>query len=104
MRSLRQHICVLIPTYNNAGTIIDVVHRAYRQLHDIIVVNDGSTDATSTLLASLDIPVTVVTLAKNKGKGAALVAGFRKAKEMGFTHALTLDADGQHYPEVWVHS
>lgn len=99
MRSLRQHICVLIPTYNNAGTIIDVVHRAYRQLHDIIVVNDGSTDATSALLASLDIPVTVVTLTKNKGKGAALVAGFRKAKEMGFTHALTIDADGQHYPE-----
>lgn len=99
MRNLQQHICVLIPTYNNAGTIVDVVRRAYRQMHDVIVVNDGSTDATSALLASLDIPVTVVTLAHNKGKGAALVAGFRKAKEMGYTHALTIDADGQHYPE-----
>ena len=99
MRNSQRHICVLIPTYNNSGTILDVVHRVHRQMHDIIVVNDGSTDDTLSLLSTLDFPITLVSLARNKGKGAALVAGFRKAQEMGFTHALTIDADGQHYPE-----
>lgn len=99
MLNSQQHICALIPTYNNATTIVDVVRRVHRQMRDIIVVNDGCTDDTPALLASLDFEVTVVSLERNKGKGAALVAGFRKAKEMGFTHALTIDADGQHYPE-----
>ena len=98
--SLRnKSICALIPTYNNAGTILDVVRRTHRQLRDIIVVVDGCTDNTFELLATLDFPVTIVTYPKNKGKGGALVAGFRKAIQMGFDYALTIDADGQHYPE-----
>lgn len=99
MRNSQHHICALIPTYNNAGTILDVVRRTHHQLRDIIVVVDGCTDDTLSLLATLDFPVTIVSYPKNKGKGGALVAGFRKAKEMGFDYALTLDADGQHYPE-----
>ena len=99
MRNSQQHICALIPTYNNAGTILDVVRRTHAQLRDIIVVVDGSTDDTLALLGTLDFPITLVSYAKNKGKGGALVAGFRKAIEMGFDYALTLDADGQHYPE-----
>ena len=99
--SLRnKSICALIPTYNNAGTILDVVRRTHRQLRDIIVVADGCTDNTLELLATLDFPVTIVTYPKNKGKGGALVAGFHKAIQMGFDYALTIDADGQHYPEV----
>ena len=95
-----QHpICALIPTYNNAGTIIDVLRRVHKYMRDIIVVNDGCTDDTLALLASLDFPITIVTHERNKGKGQALVSGFRKAMEMGFEYALTLDADGQHYPE-----
>lgn len=98
--SLRnKSICALIPTYNNAGTILDVVRRTHRQLRDIIVVADGCTDNTLELLATLDFPVTIVTYPKNKGKGGALVAGFHKAIQMGFDYALTIDADGQHYPE-----
>ena len=92
-----QHpICALIPTYNNAGTIIDVLRRVHKYMRDIIVVNDGCTDDTLALLAFLDFPITIVTHERNKGKGRALVSGFRKAIEMGFEYALTLDADGQH--------
>jgi 1-acyl-sn-glycerol-3-phosphate acyltransferase len=78
---------------------LDVVRRVHRQMRDIIIVADGCTDNTLALLATLDFPVTVVSYPKNKGKGGALVAGFRKAMEMGFDFALTIDADGQHYPE-----
>ncbi|MBO4577118.1 MAG: glycosyltransferase, partial [Paludibacteraceae bacterium] len=99
MRSSQQHICALIPTYNNAGTIVDVVRRVHKHLRNIIVVVDGSTDATIDLLNALDFPVDIVSHTKNKGKGAALVSGFRKAMELGYDFALTIDADGQHYPE-----
>ena len=93
------HICALIPTFNNAGTILDVVRRVHQQMQDIIVVDDGCTDDTLSLLSTLDFPITIVSHTRNKGKGKALVSGFRKAMEMGFDYALTIDADGQHYPE-----
>ena len=92
-------ICAVIPTYNNARTLSDVILRTARHIRDIIVVVDGSTDDTLQVLSSLDEPVTVVTLDRNYGKGYALRQGFRKAVEMGFTHALTIDSDGQHFPE-----
>lgn len=98
MRSSQQ-ICVLIPTYNNAGTIADVVQRVHQYVRDIIVVVDGSTDDTIAQLQALDFSVDIVSHPKNKGKGAALVSGFRKAIELGYDFAITLDADGQHYPE-----
>ena len=93
------HICALIPTYNNAGTILDVVRRVHRQMQDIIVVDDGCTDDTLSLLSTLEFPITIVSHVRNKGKGKALSTGFRKALELGFDYALTIDADGQHYPE-----
>jgi 1-acyl-sn-glycerol-3-phosphate acyltransferase len=91
-------ICVIIPTFNNAGTIADVVRRSLLQCHDIIVVNDGSTDNTEDILHSI-AGITILTLPKNGGKGYALKQGFKKARSMGFRYAITLDADGQHYPE-----
>lgn len=99
MRASSLHICALIPTYNNRGTVVDVVRRTHRYMQDIIVVADGCTDDTLTLLQALDFPVTVVSYARNRGKGYALKQGFRKALEMGFEYVLTIDADGQHYPE-----
>ena len=99
MRSSQQHICAIIPTYNNAGTIIDVIRRVHCHLRNIIVVVDGCTDDTLSLLGELDFPVDVVKHSKNRGKGAALVSGFRRAIELGYDFALTIDADGQHYPE-----
>lgn len=99
MRVSSLHICALIPTYNNANTIIDVIRRTYKYLNDIIVVVDGCTDNTLELLSELDIPITLVSYSKNKGKGYALKQGFKKALSMGFEYALTIDSDGQHYPE-----
>ena len=93
-------ICVVIPTYNNGGTIGRVVTGALEQCRDVIVVNDGSSDATAGILGDMKAEgMTVVTLDRNSGKGAALKAGFRKALEKGFSYAITLDGDGQHYPE-----
>ena len=78
---------------------MDVVRRVHQHVRDIIVVDDGCTDDTLNLLSGLDFPLTVVSHPRNRGKGAALVSGFRKALELGFDYALTIDADGQHYPE-----
>lgn len=97
----RSHICAVIPTYNNGGAIVEVLRRVYAQMPDIIVVADGPTDSTLQLLAELgsEIPFTLVSYSRNRGKGYALKQGFRKAREMGYTHVLTIDADLQHYPE-----
>ena len=89
-------ICVVIPTYNNGGTIAAVVRDALRECRDVIVVNDGSTDNTPVELRQID-GITLVEYATNRGKGYALRAGFRRALEMGFSYAITLDGDGQHY-------
>lgn len=99
MPKCKPHICALIPTYNNASTILDVVRRTHAFLRDIIVVVDGATDNTSDLLATLDFSVSVIAYPHNQGKGAALKRGFRYALEQDFDYALTLDADGQHFPE-----
>jgi len=91
-------ICVIIPTYNNAGTIADVVHRTLAQCQDVIVVADGCTDGTLDILRGIG-GITIVSYARNAGKGTALKRGFCKALEMGFAYAITIDADGQHFPE-----
>jgi uncharacterized protein (DUF2062 family) len=99
-------ICVVIPVYNHALTVRQVVHGA-RAVLPVIVVDDGSTDATPAVLAkeqgggsdgraSSGKTLSVVTLPGNQGKAAALQAGFAHARALGFTHAITLDADGQH--------
>ena len=88
---------VIIPTYNNAGTLEDVLTRTLAQGFPVIVVDDGCTDNTKDILARFDI--TVIAHKKNLGKGAALKSAFKKALEMGFGYAVTIDSDSQHYPE-----
>lgn len=98
-RLLRERgICVVIPTYNNAGTIVDVVKRSREQCDDVIVVCDGCTDDTVARLQEM-VGITIVSYPRNGGKGVALKMGFRKALQKGFRYAITLDADGQHFPE-----
>ncbi len=98
-RLLRERgVCVVIPTYNNENTIGKVVRDTLCQCDDVIVVNDGCTDGTEEILQGID-GITIVSCPQNRGKGHALKAGFRKALDMGFAYAITLDADGQHYPE-----
>ena len=91
---LGPNICIVIPVYNHGLTVGRVVREA-KAFGPVIVVNDGSTDDTAKILAA-ESGLTVVTLAQNSGKGAALRAGFRAAEAGGFTHAITIDADGQH--------
>lgn len=88
--------CVIIPTYNNAGTILKVIDDVQHYLKNIIVVNDGSNDDTARLLSDIK-SVTIINYEKNRGKGFALKKGFLKALEMGFRYALTIDSDGQHF-------
>lgn len=93
----QQGICLLIPTYNNATTLREVLKKCMALTTDIIVVNDGSTDHTADILA--DYPfLKTLHFKENQGKGAALKAGFRLALRLGFSYALTLDSDGQHDP------
>ena len=87
--------CVIIPTYNNADTICRIIADVRKYTPHIIVVNDGCTDGTSSLLAGQE--VTLVEYSRNRGKGHALMAGFRKARALGFDYAITIDADGQHF-------
>ena len=89
--------CIIIPTYNNSRTVADVARRALTVCPDVIVVNDGSTDGTAGMLK--DVNVTILVHDRNRGKGMALKTGLRYAGGKGFTHAVTIDADGQHFPE-----
>lgn len=91
--------CILIPTYNNARTVISVVERALAMCPHVIVVNDGSTDDTAQLLQGLGSRIDVVSYPNNRGKGYALKRGLRHARQRGYQYAVTLDSDGQHQPE-----
>ena len=95
----QQNVCTIVPTYNNAATLRDVVERVLDYCEDVIVVNDGCTDGSAGILAAFGKRITVVDDGRNRGKGYALKQGFRKAKRLGFDHALTIDSDGQHFPE-----
>ncbi len=90
-------ICVIIPTYNNDGTVGDVIRDTLLYCDDVIVVDDGSNDNTESILSDIS-NITIVMHKRNCGKGCALKSGFRKALDLGFSFAITLDADGQHYP------
>lgn len=90
-------ICVLVPTYNNHKTLRRVLDGVLDYTENIIVINDGSTDSTLEILESYS-KILTINLPENKGKGNALKTGFRKAKESGFDFAITIDSDGQHYP------
>lgn len=92
---------VLAPSYNNGGTVAQVLEDVARHGLPIIVVNDGSTDATAEALAGFRRQfafqrVQVLRHGRNRGKAAALWTGFAAARAAGYTHALTIDTDGQH--------
>ena len=89
---------VVMPTYNNAGTIAQVISDVKNYADDVIVVNDGSTDNTASILASIE-GIKVIDYPKNKGKGYALKLGLAKAYEWGYRYAITIDSDGQHYAD-----
>ncbi|SIP92808.1 hypothetical protein SAMN05880574_102139 [Chryseobacterium sp. RU37D] len=94
----KKKICVLIPTYNNEKTLKRVIDDVLDYTKNIIVVNDGSTDSTKQILRQYT-QINVISLLENRGKGNGLNIGFRKAKESGYNYAITIDSDGQHYPD-----
>ncbi len=90
---------VLIPTYNTGTKIVETVRGARAFWNPVWVVIDGSTDDTGRWLAeeaARDPGLRILVLPENQGKGAAILAGVSAASAAGFTHVLTMDADGQH--------
>jgi glycosyltransferase involved in cell wall biosynthesis len=93
---------VLIPSYNPGPKVVATVRGALDQWAPVWVVVDGSTDQSAQRLlamASAEPALRVFVLPENRGKGAAVLFGLREAHTQGFTHALTMDSDGQHPPE-----
>ena len=92
-------VCAVIPTYQNAKTLLKVVTDVHRVVDTVFVVDDGSNDGTAALLDKAtgnERPEKVLTHPKNCGKGAALKTGLTYARQQGFRYAVTVDADGQH--------
>ncbi|HQR56518.1 MAG TPA: glycosyltransferase family 2 protein [Burkholderiaceae bacterium] len=90
---------VLIPSYNSGALVLRTVREALAQWAPVWVVVDGSTDGTGTQLqafAATEPKLRVLVLPVNGGKGAAVLHGLQEARRLGYTHALTMDADGQH--------
>ncbi len=87
---------ILIPVYNHAGTLREIVAESLRTGLDVLVVDDGSTDGAASAIMGLSCKI--LRLERNLGKGAAILAGVRLASQWGYDAVITLDADGQHYP------
>ncbi len=93
--SSKFEILVVIPTYNNAGTLARVIEEVLQHGLPLLVVNDGSTDQTASILQNYN-KVNQIHHKKNLGKGAALKSALLYALENKFRSILTIDADGQH--------
>ncbi len=94
----RTHL-VLIPSYNSGPLVLDTVRAARAAWNPVWVVVDGSTDGTAAQLQAMareDDGLRVLCMPRNQGKGAAVLHGLEAAAAQGFTHALAMDADGQH--------
>ncbi len=90
--------CAIIPTYDNPATIGAVARAVRAHVADVFVVDDGSHEPAASHIRSLEADgvAHVVRRAHNGGKGAAVKSGFEAAHALGFTHAVQVDADGQH--------
>lgn len=90
---------VLIPSYNPGPKVYTTIEAALAQWNPVWVVVDGSTDGSAerlTAMAARETGLRVYVMPKNRGKGAAILHGLREAVAQGYTHALTMDSDGQH--------
>jgi len=92
-------VLVIVPAYNAGKYLNELIPRIQKYVchENLLVINDGSKDDTLELLKKLNI--NYLSFPQNRGKGAALVAGFNYAKENGYRSVLTIDADLQHLPE-----
>src|SRR4051794_25888547 len=97
VRPDRQSTAAVIPAYNEAKHLGDVVRRTRQQLDHVLVVDDGSSDETAAV--ARDAGAELIVHAENRGKGASIKAGLRYWIDRGFGWVVILDADGQHRPE-----
>ena len=93
----RATVAAIIPAYFEEKHVGDVVERTLKQVDNVLVVDDGSTDATSEKARAAG--ATVIKHERNAGKGETIKTGLRHWLERGFQHVIILDADGQHLPE-----
>ncbi|HYI09754.1 MAG TPA: glycosyltransferase family 2 protein [Thermoanaerobaculia bacterium] len=93
---MTERFAVLIPAYNAERTVAPVITEARLQLEPVVVIDDGSRDATGEVARA--VGATVLRHEHNRGKGGALKTGFVWALQNGFDGVITLDADGQHLP------
>lgn len=91
-------LAIVIPTYNNATTLGQVLTDVLTWSFPVIVVNDGSTDHTVDVLKEFS-GIRVISYPRNRGKGYALNIGLKAVMESGYRYAITLDSDGQHYAD-----
>jgi glycosyltransferase involved in cell wall biosynthesis len=92
-------LCAVIPSYRHFTALPALTERLLSQCDGILIVDDGNEEPARSAIAALHAPdkqIEVLRLEQNSGKGAAMLAGFRAAIARGFTHALQIDADGQH--------
>jgi len=90
--------CVVIPSYNNAQTLAGVLDSVSVITTSIIVVDDGSTDHTPQILDAYS-GIEHIRFKKNMGKGYALRKAFKRAADLGYRYAISMDSDGQHMAE-----
>jgi glycosyltransferase involved in cell wall biosynthesis len=89
-------VCVIIPTYNNGGTLSAIISDVAKYTRNVVLVNDGSTDDTPQIIAMFPF-LEVISYPDNIGKGWALRKGFNHAVSLGYDYAITIDSDGQHF-------
>jgi len=90
-------LCAIVPSYNHHRVVGEVIAALRATNIPVFLIDDGSAEETRRVLAALTGPdVTVHHLPQNGGKGAAVLTGFRLAQAEGYSHALQVDADGQH--------
>jgi glycosyltransferase involved in cell wall biosynthesis len=93
---------VILPSYNTGPRLTHVIAEVLRHWPSVLLVVDGSTDGSEKPLTELsrsEPGLSIVILPRNSGKGAAVLEGMAAASERGFSHALVMDADGQHPAE-----
>ena len=97
MQNYKNDVVVLIPAFNEAATLRDLVSRVLKVVPNVVVIDDGSSDASVAQLHGL--PVTLLRNERNLGKAASLWRGFESAQARAARFVVTLDGDGQHRPE-----
>ena len=95
--------CVMVPTYNHASTLGQVVSEVLKNGYDVMVVDDGSNDSTQQVLRKLEqefsfggAKLYVESYPQNRGKGYAIRLSIRRLNELGYRYGISMDADGQH--------